>query len=229
MALTVKSATYGDDTSTTNVTDVISGKLKNGKINLRVEDSIVPTFGSGDEVVSLDNDEKADIKEQAIKECKTANDVQCVQAVSNRISQAKLDEKMLNQQRAGAITGNKLTVTFVDEKGREITRVIPKGQTLSIGEPAAAAKPAGPSIGSQIGGAIATATKSSAAILGTIGSVLFTVAWVFSVGATWKTFMEAGFVKQGYIFTAIAVIFPLSGLIVTPLYFGLLKYYTKSK
>lgn len=223
----MKSATYGDETTTTNVTDVVSGKLKNGKINLLVEDSIVPRFGSGDESVTLTDEEKAGIKDQAIKECKTANDVQCVDAVTNRISQGKLDEKLLNQQRAGAIKGNKLTVTFIDEKGRESTRVIPKGQSLTIGEEAM--KPPSPSVTSRIGNGIVTLTKSSATIMTVIGTILFVIVWVFSVGATWKTFMEANMVKQGYVFTAISVLVPLSGLILTPVYFGFLKYYTKSK
>jgi hypothetical protein len=228
MALTVKSATYGDETATTNITDVVSGKMKDGKIKLTVGDSLLPIF-TGDEKVELDDEEKQTIRAQAVKECNgNANDTQCINATVNRISQAKMDEKLLNQQRAGAMKGKRLNVTFVDSRGREIKRIVPKGQTLTMGYPPVKDTDT-TSVGTKVMNAGLTVVTSSATIIGIVGGVVFLVLWVFSVGTTWKTFMKAGLVKQGYAFTAASVLIPLSGFILTPGYFAFLKYYTKSK
>ena len=220
--VTVKSATYGDEKTTTDVTTTISGKITNGKANFTVDDSIVPMLRVN-QTVTLDDDEKEAIQAQAQKECKSANDKPCINATVNRISQAKMEEKIENERRIGNVKGSRLTVTLVDDKGRESTVMVPKGQSFTYGQ-AAVAKPSEKTSLSGSG-----LLMGGAKTLGKIGlivlSFVLVVLWAYSIGATWRAFMQEYYTRAGYIATAVAILVPLSGFIITPVFYAFLKYF----
>lgn len=220
--VTVKSATYGDENNTTDVTKVMTGKLTSGKADFSVDDSIVPMLVTS-ETVELTDEERADAKDQATKECGNANDTQCIRATTNRISQALLEEKIENQKRAGNVTGARLTVTVVDKRGREKTIIVPKGQKFIYGQPV------NPKVKEKSGFNGLAVLKYVFATFSTFFSVIFgvilVIAWAFSIGATWRAFIQQGYKKPAYVATAIAILVPLSGFIITPVFYAFLKYF----
>lgn len=222
--VTVKSATYGDEKTTTDVTGVVSGKLTNGKADFTVDDSIVPMLVVSDKV-ELNDDEKEKIRAQAIKECRNANDTTCINATVNRLSQTKLEEKIENNRRIGNVTGPRLTVTIVDNRGREKTIIVPKGQSFTYGQTTTTTTPKQSSSGVSGSGLLKKGAILSGSVFTAIISVILVILWAFSVGATWRAFRQEGLTKPGYIATAIAILVPLSGFIITPVMYAVLKYF----
>ena len=55
-----------------------------------------------------------------------------------------------------------------------------------------------------------------------------TALWVFSVIVTYRTFIAAGWVYSGYAATAVAVLIPYSGLLITPIGFAVINNYAKT-
>ena len=170
----------------------------------------------------LDDYEIELIRDQAVKECGNANDSACVNATINRLSQAKMEEKIENNRRIGNIKGSRLTVTIVDKRGREKMIIVPKGQQFAYGQRPTPPKENTGFSGSSLlkGGAVLSGSVFTA-----IFSVIFVIAWAFSIGATWRAFRQEGLTKPAYVATAVAIIVPLSGFIITPVLYAVLKYF----
>jgi len=234
---TIKSATYGDASSAVDVTSSILGKMSNGTITRTVDDSLLPIITGGDKKAELTTDEQEEIKAQAEKECSSSgNDTQCINATISRISESKLQEKITAQQQLGAIKGPRLTVTFVDQRGREQSVIVPKGQTLNFGangpftpKPTPPSTPVSERITNTIGGFVKYGGGSMAILFTTLGSILGILLWTFSIGATWRAFKAEGYTKPAYIATAAAILIPYSGFIITPVFYAFLKYFVNSK
>jgi hypothetical protein len=233
---TIKSATYGDTSSAVDVTSSILGKMSNGTITRRVDDTLLPIITGGNNKAELTTDEQEEIKAQAEKECSSGSDTQCINATISRISESKLQEKITAQQQLGAIKGSRLTVTYVDSRGREQSVIVPKGQTLNFGangpftpKPTPPSTPVSERITNVVGGLAKYGGGSIAIVFTTLTSIAAILLWAFSIGATWRAFAGAGYRNPAYVATAAAVIFPFSGFIITPVFYAFLKYFAESK
>lgn len=129
----IKSAYYGDEKSSRNITDSIRDKIVDGKIDVLADSSLVPLFEVGSKVELTDNDLK-DIKDKAIEMCGgNANDSDCIAARTQDLQRQRLEEKENEAtSKSNVVKGTRLTVNVVDEKGRTRTLVVPSGQSFKL-------------------------------------------------------------------------------------------------
>jgi hypothetical protein len=213
MALTIKQATWGDEAATTDVTKSIREKSLMGYIDMVADPSIVSSIPlNSDTTVSLTAEDKKKALDFAVTQCGGGNDKKCIEERT-----ASYEATALQTRVAGAssskniISGRRLTVTFVDGTGREKTLQIPDGQKLQIGK------------------APAIQTDKLAEQVKTTGLyILMTALWVFSVIIVYRTLIAAGWVTTGYALTAVAVLIPYSGLLITPIAFAVINYIGKT-
>jgi hypothetical protein len=130
---TIKQATYGDEKSSTDVTDVIVKMYKEGKNSLSVVagPSILSKREAGVKV-SLNDEENQEIRKQALESCGNALDANCMKTTQDSLRSSKLEEKA-QKEASKPIVGERLTVTVVDGRGKEKKLVIPKDQTFKFG------------------------------------------------------------------------------------------------
>jgi hypothetical protein len=209
MALTIKQATWGDETSTTDITSTLQSKASSGYIDVIADNSLVPAIPLNLTVAELTDEEKAQVKKDAIAQCGNENDQKCIAERTNTFQAAALQKKVAEQNSSkNIITGRRLTVTYVDASGVEKTMQIPDGQKLTAGKQ--------PVI----------KTDKLLDTAKTVGiSILMTFLWVFSIVVTYRTFIAAGWVNTSYVLTAIAALVPYSGLLITPIGFLAINYF----
>ena len=219
MPVTIVSAYYGDERSRTNVLSSLKGKLNpDGSLETPVDSSLLPMVHIGSDV-SLTDDEVAEAKEKATNACGTANDVACIELKSQEFQRQRLQEKENEaQSTANIIKGRRLTVTLRDTKtGKETTAEIPDGQKFTVGKPAPAQAPLtiDPSFLSNI-----KLSTVAGKIMTSLGVIVGTFIYAFSVIITYKSFVQAGYTKLGYAATAAAVLIPYSGFVSTIIFFA---------
>lgn len=215
----IKSATFGDEYSNTNVLKTLQDKLSSsGGIDVTVDSSLIP-FVSTSDTVSLAGPEKEDIKNQAAQIC-GPNDQTCLEIKSQELARQKLKEKETETVNAASIVkGRRLTVNYTDETG-DHTVVVPEGQTFALG---AAAKP---DPGFDYEAAASPWKKMVSSVWGIIGTALTTFLYATSIIITWMTFSEFGNRVLTIGMTAVSVFIPLSGFGLSflgaalPSYFG---------
>lgn len=214
MALTIKQATWGDESATTDVTNVLQEKASSGYMDLTADPSIVPSITlDPPKTVSLTDGDKEEAKRFALEQCGGGNDTKCVTQRSASYEATLLQKRVAEQNSSkDIIKGRRLTVTFVDENGVEKTIQVPDGQKLKIGSP-----PVSVDTGDLLGKVRTIVT-----------TVLMTGLWVFSVIVTYRTFIAAGWMYSGYAATAVAVLIPYSGLLITPIGFAIINSYAKT-
>lgn len=130
---TIKQATYGDEKSSTDVTDVLVNLYKKGNQSLSVVAG--PTLLKEKEAgasVELNSEEKEEIRKQAIESCGNALDAACMKTTQQSLTASKLEEKSLKESQK-QIVGERLTVTVIDAKGKEKKLVIPKDNEFKFG------------------------------------------------------------------------------------------------
>lgn len=204
----IKSATFGDEFSNTNVLKTLQDKLAEaGSIKVPVDSSLIPvvtrTTGAGS--VSLTTQEQADAKAQAAEIC-GPSDQTCLEIKTQELAQQKLKEKeQADISAANIVKGRRLTVTYTDETGKEQTAVIPEGQTFALGADAK------PDPGFDYEAATSPWRSFFSSIWGVVGTALTTFLYATSLIITWMTFSELGNTVAKVIAMLIAVFIPLSG------------------
>jgi hypothetical protein len=214
MALTIKQATWGDEAATTDVTKVLQDKASSGYMDLVADPSILPAISlDPPKTVALTVQDREEAKKFALDQCGGGQDDKCV-AQRTASFEATLLQKRVAEQNSSKdiIKGRRLTVTFIDSNGVEKTIQVPDGQKLKIGSPPIAIKP----------NEVLDKIKTLAI------TILMTGLWVFSVVVTYRTFIAAGWVYSGYAATAVSVLIPYSGLLITPIGFMIINNYAKT-
>jgi hypothetical protein len=214
MALTIKQATWGDESATTDITKTLQDKASSGYMDLTADPSLVPSITlDPPKTVALTDIDKEEAKRFALEQCGGGLDTACVTQRTASYEATLLQKRTAEQNSSkDIIKGRRLTVTFIDPTGAEKTVQVPDGQKLKIGSP-----PININTGDVLGKVRTIVT-----------TVLMTGLWVFSVIVTYRTFIAAGWVHVGYAATAVAVLIPYSGLLITPIGFAIINNYAKT-
>ena len=216
MGIVINQATWGDETATTDITQSMQDKAKPGYLDLVADNTLVPALDllSGSKNVTLSDSEKADIKTQATNICGSASDDKCIKFQTNQLESASLQKKVAEQQSsANIITGRRLTLTYTDDQtGQQRTVAIPDGQKVKFGTAPTVKLPN------------FTPSGTVLASLSVVSQIVMTLLYVFSIGATYRLLILTGHTIVAYVLTAIAIVIPYSGLIMTPIALGIFKY-----
>lgn len=222
----IESAYLGDERSSQNVTESVLKKVQGGKINTVADSSLLPMFEVGAKVV-LSNEDEANINSEAEKQCGSANDSQCLDSTKAKLRQSRLEEKEREKQSSAyLVKGRRLVVNYVDDKGQRRTVVVPEGQELSLEGIREIKEPVKPGQPPEFkpSWSLPTFTGTTLEILKIVTIILGVFFYVFSILATYRTFIEAGFKWIGYTATAVSVFFPYSGYVIMLLFFAVKEY-----
>lgn len=178
---TIKQATYGNETSSTDVTDSLVNMFRSGKgfLELEVGPGIVKQREVG-EKVELNDDEKSEIKRQAEQSCGNALDAECIRTTSESLRSSKLSEKA-RVASSQTVVGERLTVTVVGLDGKEKTLVIPKDNVFRFGR----APPGAPSTEMQKAYREAAEIFTVGKLIQVSASAFFYFVWVFGTAFAW--------------------------------------------
>lgn len=204
--IVIKRATFGDETSATDVTKTLTDQLDKKKyIKVVADQSLIPAiswFGGGD-TTRLTRKEELEAQQKAQDDCGGGQNKSCVEVRKQQYSQSKLKEKAQKAVAADKVVkGRRLTVTYIDESGREQTVVVPDGNEFQVG--AGSEGPVDPfSFNAVLWKLIYMST-----------TLVVVVGWVYSVVATYRTFLQAGYRWLGYAATAASIFIPYSGFFI---------------
>lgn len=210
--IVIKSATFGDETSATDVTKTLAKQLIDyGYVDVTADQSLIPIVNwSGPAKVSLTRQEEQEAQERAVDECGGAQNKSCVEVRKQQKMQLMLKEKQNKSVAADkVIKGRRLTVTYIDGSGRQQTMIVPDGNQFKVGNPdkkKGEINPFGP-----------FAVLNALAKIGITLVVVF--GWVYSVTATYRTFLQDGYRWIGYAATAAAIFVPYSGFFIMFVFF----------
>ena len=174
------------------------------------------------------------MKDEAQKQCGSANDANCIELKKQEIARQRLAEKE-NQKTSTAniVKGRRLTVQIKDG-GKIKTFVIPEGQNWKPKEggleytPAPTKKGEMPTVKASDYLPSAGGVVAQVMVIGT--TIVLSFLYAFSVLATWRVFMLNGFNNWiGYVATAISVIFPYSGIFIILIFFAVLEFRKSQK
>lgn len=226
----IQRATYGDDTSNTDVTAAVANQIAgSGTVKIPVNSSIVPFFTLA-ETVSLSETEVKQAKQRAVDACGGPQDQICVAKRTEEMKSKMMDEKREQSNRVDNIVrGNRLELVVQD--GAKVRKIaVPEGQTLTqetlLGKPPKGTAPidvkqaTGPSF--SLGSVV---TSAGVWFGGFVGALIY----VLAILITWKVFQDEGYVIPKYAATAATVLIPGSGLVITPLFFGLRSFAQQMK
>ena len=212
MGITIKRATWGDEKATTDITASMVEKAKPGYLDIVADNKLVPAVDllTGSKDISIDDTEMGVIKQDAIKNCGGGEDQKCVDYQVNMMQSSLLQKKVAeSQSSANIVTGRRLTLTYIDNKGVERQTAIPDGQQVKFGE-----KPNSSFSLPSISWSVFTGVGTTFFY---IAMVVLGVVHVYAVASTYRTFAEMGLTTAKVVLTAIAAIIPLSGLLITPI------------
>jgi hypothetical protein len=216
MGIIIQQATWGDENATTDITKAMQEKAKPGYIDLIANNTLVPAVDllTGSEDVRLSDAEKTEINKKAIEICGSASDTKCINFNKNQLESNMLQGKVAEKQSsANIVTGRRLTLTYTDEAtGRTRTVAIPDGQKVKFGQPPKYSLPDITPSSTILGG------------LGLIGKFILTLLWVFSIAVTYHLLIITGNTITAYVLTAISIVVPYSGLLLTPIALAYFKY-----
>jgi hypothetical protein len=220
MAVTIQSATFGDERSNTDVTATLAELIKSkGGIDVPVNSSLVPVFGSGTSV-KLTDQEVRDADTQAEKACGGSSDQVCMELKRQEFQAQRLQEKRMEDNRVeNIIKGRRLRVKYIDENKRVQVVDVPEGQTFKLGTPTKAApfKLDTSQFSFSLGGTVLEVLKWLAVAVATFF-------YAFSILVTYRSFIQAGYKILTYVATAAAVLIPYSGYFIVLAFFGLDEY-----
>jgi hypothetical protein len=212
MGITIKRATWGDEKATTDITASMVEKAKPGYLDIVADNKLVPAVDllTGSKDISIDDTEMGVIKQDAIKNCGGGEDQKCVDYQVNMMQSSLLQKKVAeSQSSANIVTGRRLTLTYIDNKGVERQTAIPDGQQVKFGE-----KPKSSFSLPSISWSVFTGVGTTFFY---ITMIVLGVVHVYAVASTYRTFAEMGLTTAKVVLTAIAAIIPLSGLLITPI------------
>lgn len=124
----IKVATFGDEHGARDVTESIAKHISGGKVDIAANSSLIPLFEVSREI-ELTQEEKKEVRDEAAKQCAGGADTKCMEAETGRLTRNRVQDKMTEQQTtANTVKGRRLTVTIVDDKGKEKQVIVPDGQ-----------------------------------------------------------------------------------------------------
>jgi hypothetical protein len=219
MGIIIQQATWGDEGYTTDITKSMQEKAKQGYLDLVADNTLVPALDllTGSQDVVLTDEEKTEIKKKATEICGSASDEKCINFNKNQFESSLLQKKVAEKQSsANIITGRRLTLTYKNEEnGRPITVAIPDGQKVVAGKKPEYQMPD-----------VSNFTPSNTILeaLGLVGKFMLTMLWVFSIAVTYHLLILTGNTITAYVLTAISIVVPYSGLLLTPVALAYFKY-----
>jgi hypothetical protein len=209
MSFEVLSAYYGDSQARKNVIKSIKEAIQRGDSEIVASNSLIP-FLEATETIELTQEEMDEARREAEKQCGNANDSNCIRARSEEFQKKRLKEKEFeSQSSANAIKGRRLEMEIM-ENGKKKTITIPDGNKYPLPEIA----------GFQLPSLSGTALEG----LKIGGTILATFIYVFSIVATYRTFIEGGYTRLGYAATAAAIFIPYSGFFLMFAFFAITTY-----
>jgi hypothetical protein len=220
----IQSAFLGDERSAQDVTKSLNNKISGGKIETVANSSLIPMFEVGGKT-TLTSDEEAEIQQEAEKQCGNANDANCLNAMESRLRQSKLEDKQREQQSSAfLVKGRRLTVNYVDDKGQRRTAIVPEGQEFKLDNVKELKDPKSPFPEFKPESYLPTLSGTTLEFLKVTGIILGVFFYAFSIIATYRTFIQAGFTWIGYAATAAAVFLPYSGYVIMLIFFAVKEY-----
>lgn len=207
--IVIKRATFGDESSATDVTKTLTDQLdEKGYVDVTADSSLVPLINiGGPKKVSLTPQEMDEAQKQAVEECGGGQNKSCVDARQQQRMQLMLKEKENKTVAADKVVkGRRLTVTYIDESGREQTVLIPDGNAFKAGEP--------PEKKQEEKSGVFSINPVLANVLVYGTTFVVVIGWVYSIVATYRTLLEAGYRWIGFAATAVAIFIPYSGFLI---------------
>lgn len=213
MSFEILSAYYGDSQGRKNVTKTVKEAVQRGDSEIVASNSLIP-FLESTETIELTQEEMDEARREAEKQCGNANDSNCIRARSEEFQKKRLKEKEFeSQSTANAIKGRRLEMEIM-ENGKKKTITIPDGNKYPL--PQTAKEGLGFQLPS-LSGTVVEGLK-----IGT--TILATFIYVFSIIATYRTFIEGGYTRIGYAATAAAIFIPYSGFLLMFAFFAITTY-----
>lgn len=213
MSFEIVNAYYGDSQARKNVTKTVKEKVKNGEKEIVASNSLIPYLEVTD-TIELTQQELDEAQREAEKQCGNANDTNCIRARSEEFQKKRLKEKEFeSQSSANAIKGRRLEIEIM-ENGKSKTITVPDGNKFPLPEGARQ------SLGFQLPTLSGTAFES----VKITATILATFTYVFSIIATYRTFIEAGYTRLGYAATVAAIFIPYSGILSMLAFFTITTY-----
>lgn len=226
----ISSAYLGDERSAVKVTDSLTQKLLSSYDNsVDVDSKLIPIVqveGS----TALTDDQVREAQERAELDCEGATDNSCVEIKTQEYLRKMIKEKLNSvQSSANLVKGRRMVVTL-NVDGEDRTYVIPEGQKFKLDESVIGDRklidPYGIAGGAGVGEISAGDVfgELGVQLLKALGVIAATAVYVFSVVATYKVFIQAGYTIVAYIATASAVFIPYSGIFITLGFFALKEF-----
>lgn len=237
-------AMYNDGTKATDVTGALANKIADAgaKLNIPVNSKLIPVFSAPD-AFELSQEEEQRARAVAILNCGGENvNATCFKAKFQEYKEQMLEGKAKNAySTTNTIDGPYLRIAaIINNKLREFK--IPEGQAITMdslqGRPPTRNAPfdlkktaeLGRVAGSNASFGIMDGIRKFVAFVGpavliTIGTALYVV----SILVAWVVFGNEGYRLEKFVATAIAVLVPLSGFFITPLFFGLRAFVLRMK
>jgi hypothetical protein len=207
--VSIQSATFGDEFSSTNVLKSLQDKLASGgAIDMTVDSSIIPLVdrATGVGATELSGPERQDVKALAEDVC-GPSDQTCLDIKTQEFAEKKMKEKAeAGINSANIVKGRRLTVTYTDANGQPRTAKIPEGQKFALGEKAGA-----PDASFDYEAATSPMRGLAMSIWAVVGTTIVTFLYVSSIVITLSTYAEYGRKLLTIAMTAIAAFVPLSG------------------
>jgi len=175
---TIKQAVYGDEETSTDITDSLVKEFRKNKyLDLTVGPKLLETKEKG-VTTKLSQAENEEIRKQALESCGNGLDDACMKSRQESLRASKLEEKA-REEASETIVGERLTVTVIDPKGKEKKLVIPKDNVFKFGS--------SPQQESELSKFTEELNKYlTFGTLGNIGgSILVAFIWAFGTALTW--------------------------------------------
>lgn len=205
----IKSAKFGDEFDTTDVSKTLADKVKDGAIDIYVDSGIIPFVDkiAGVKTTKLTDDDKREIKDAVAEMCGPTDQV-CMTIKQQEMMDARLKQKEATKTTSTTqvIKGRKLTVTYTDASGATRTAIIPEGQQFQVGDlgklkPTPQPVDTTPSVASQV----------FSSVWGVLGTTVLVFLYAASIIVTWMTFVKYGSKLVAGGMVAVAVFIPYSG------------------
>jgi hypothetical protein len=187
----IKSATYGDENSSADVTRAITSLFRknNNFIEIKASPSLLNMQGAGAKI-TLTNSDETDIRNQAEEACGNALDRECIDSQTETLRKRRLQEKA-SEEVFPRIKGERLTVTVV-EGGKTKTLVVPRDEMFQYGRRAKEDVP----VDEYLAPFASIFTMELA--WKAIGSAIYYFVWAFGSALTWIALSQSYQLPTGH-------------------------------
>ena len=222
MGIVINQATWGDETSATDITESLQKQASGGYLNTTASNSLVPAIDllGANMRVNLTDAEKEKIKSQSATICGSVSDKKCLDYQKNQLETSMLQAKLAEKQSsANIVTGRRLTLSYTDsDTGAQRTVAIPDGRAVKFGTPPSFALPTMPTLSGSLLSGVSFFT-----------TVIATVLYAFSIFVTYRLLVLSGHLAVAYVLTGLAIVIPYSGLVTTPIALAVFRYMGSQK